>query len=135
MMTYSRMYDSPYSSLRSMPKQPIVYPEDIQCVSDPDHNNVGGIYISNLEAAQNPKTLSRYNIKAVITAANGATLNHSRTDIPHYKYIPGEDHENYDLSRYFDEAVKFIDEHLSKTNVKSCLFRCWFTAWLEYHVQ
>lgn len=70
---------------------PTVYPEDIQCVLDPV-DSVGGIYISNLEAAQNARTLQRYGIKAVITAANGACLNHSRVDVPYYKYIPGEDH-------------------------------------------
>jgi len=56
---------------------PQVYREDIECVRDPVAG-VGGIYISNLEAAQNLRTLNRYSIKAVVTAANGAYLNHSR---------------------------------------------------------
>ena len=57
---------------------PEVYPEDIECVRDPV-GGAGGIYISNLEAAQNLRTLGRHGIKAVITAANGAYLNHSRS--------------------------------------------------------
>lgn len=109
MSAYSRFYEAPYSAIRVGLKPQTVYPEDIQCVHDPNENNVGGIYISNLEAAQNPKTLNRHAIKAVITAASGATLNHSRSDVPHYKYIPGEDHERFDLARYFEEAVKFIE--------------------------
>lgn len=113
---YSRFYEAPYSSMRTTMK-PHVYPEDIQCVLDPNQNNVGGIFISNLEAAQNPRTLSKHGIKAIITAASGATLNHSRTEVPYYKYIPGEDHERYDLSRYFDESVKFLEDHLPKSNV------------------
>lgn len=80
---------------------------------------VGGIYISNLEAAQNLKTLGRFGIKAVITAANGAYLNHSRSLLPYYKYIPGEDHESYDLARYFEESVKFMEDNLKRTNVTS----------------
>jgi hypothetical protein len=71
-------------------------------------SGVGGIYISNLEAAQNLKTLNRLGIKAVITAASGACLGHSRSDIPYYKYIPGEDHENYNLARYFEDSVQFL---------------------------
>jgi len=78
MSAYSRFYEAPYSALRTSLKPQTVYPEDIQCIQDPNQNNVGGIYISNLEAAQNLRTLNRYNIKAVLTAASGATLNHSR---------------------------------------------------------
>lgn len=115
---YSRFYEAPYAALRTSLKPQTVYPEDIQCIQDPNQNNVGGIYISNLEAAQNPRTLSRHGIKAVITAANGAVLNHNRADVPHYKYIPGEDHERYDLSRYFEESVRFLEEHLPKSNVR-----------------
>ena len=32
--------------------------EDIQCIIEP-HQGVGGIYISNIEAASNPRTLAR----------------------------------------------------------------------------
>jgi len=92
MSVYSRFYEAPYSALRTSLKPQTVYPEDIQCIQDPNQENTGGIYISNLEAAQNPRTLSRHSIKAVITAASGATLNHNRSEVPHYKYIPGEDH-------------------------------------------
>lgn len=80
---------------------------------------VGGIYISNIEAAQNLRTLARHNIKAVLTAANGAYLNHSRAELPYYKYIPGEDRESYDLAKYFEESVRFLEENLKRTNVRS----------------
>lgn len=35
-----------------------VYPEDIECVMDPVGGK-GGVFIGNLESAENPKTLSR----------------------------------------------------------------------------
>lgn len=37
------------------------FPEDIQCVLDPI-NGKGGIYISNVEAAQNIHTLKKHGI-------------------------------------------------------------------------
>lgn len=37
---------------------PKVFPEDIQCIVDPSIGNKGGIYISNIEVAENPRTLS-----------------------------------------------------------------------------
>jgi protein-tyrosine phosphatase len=76
-----------------------------------------GEYISNFEAAQNLRTLNRLGIKEIITAANGACLGHSRRDIPHYEYIPGEDHENYDLAKYLQSSVRFFKENLKRTNV------------------
>ena len=89
----------------------MVYPEDIECVLD-SNNGAGGIFIGNLEASQNLMTLKRHGIKAVLTAASGACLNHPKTEVPLYKYIPGEDHERFDLSVYFEECVQFIDSAL-----------------------
>lgn len=77
-----------YMRMPSPAKKIDKYPEDIECVRDPK-NGVGGIFISNLEAAQNTKTLARFGIKAVVTAASGAHLGHNSKDVPHYKYVPG----------------------------------------------
>ena len=44
----------------------------------------------------------------MLTAAKDIHLNHSKKDIPHYLYIPGEDHERFDLSIYFDRSADFI---------------------------
>lgn len=49
------------------------YPEDIECIFSPIQG-VGGIYISNIDAASNINTLNKYNIKAVITACRGYIL-------------------------------------------------------------
>lgn len=70
---------------------PTVYPEDIQCIIDPI-NGRGGIFISNVEAAQNPLTLKKHGIKAVLTAAISIDLKHTKEDVPFYKKVPGEDH-------------------------------------------
>jgi len=68
-----------------LPNGKIVYPEDIECVHEPT-NGKGGIYVGNLEAAENLQTLKstfftnlEFGIKAVLTAAKGVFLNHSKT--------------------------------------------------------
>lgn len=58
-----------------------------------------------------------HKIKAVLTAARDIYLNHPQTEIPHYLYIPGEDHERFNLSIYFDKSADFIDKVLKETNV------------------
>lgn len=42
---------------------------------------------------------------------------HPTSLVPHYKYIPGEDKETFNISLHFDECVEFIREALEKTNV------------------
>ena len=53
----------------------------------------------------------------MLTAAKDIFLDHPKTDIPHYLYIPGEDHERFNLSVYFDRCADFIDKVLKETNV------------------
>ena len=68
-----------------LPNGTMVYPEDIECVHEP-MNGKGGIFVGNLEAAQNLNTLKstflpnvENGIKAVLTAAKGVFLNHPKT--------------------------------------------------------
>lgn len=60
---------------------------------------------------------SGHGIGAVLTAAKDIKLSHPKSSIPHYLYIPGVDHERFDLSQYFDEAIQFIDRSLKDTNI------------------
>lgn len=68
-----------------LPNGKIVYPEDIECVHEPT-NGKGGIYVGNLQAAENLQTLKsiifiylEHGIKAILTAAKGIFLNHPKT--------------------------------------------------------
>lgn len=104
--------------MHKLPNDNIVYPEDIECVHDPV-NGKGGIYIGNLEAAQNLQTLKsnkfinvENGIKAVLTAAKGVFLNHCKNEVPFQLYIPGEDHERFDISKYFNQSITFIRDAL-----------------------
>jgi hypothetical protein len=74
------------------------YPEDIQCVypsSDPER---GAIYVSNVEAASNFKTLSsnqnnnaEFNIKAVMTCAKGYDKDVPKSKLDMFEYFPFDD--------------------------------------------
>ena len=52
-----------------------------------------------------------------MTAAKDISLKHPKNEIPDYLHIPGEDHERFDLSRYFDKSIDFIKTSLGKTNI------------------
>jgi protein-tyrosine phosphatase len=84
----------------------------------------GSIYISNFAAASDlPLLQSKIlyiigkNIKAVLSVARSGLLHHRKEDIPHYLYIPAEDHEDYELSKYFSQTYEFIENARKETNV------------------
>ena len=56
-------------------------------------------------------------IKAILTAAKGIELTHSKTNVPYYLMIPGEDREDFDMMRYFPQAINFIRNALTTTNI------------------
>jgi dual specificity phosphatase 12 len=66
---------------------PIKYREDIECIVNPV-NDIGGIYVGNLEAAENLNTLKQLNIKAMLTAAVGVYISHPKTHVNSTKYVP-----------------------------------------------
>lgn len=77
------------------PNGQMVYAEDIDCVMD-SMQGKGGIFIGNLEAAQNPVTLKsnpililEHSIGGVLTSAKGVTVDHDKSVVPHHLYIPG----------------------------------------------
>ena len=113
----------PIAEMYKGPNGQIVYQQDIECVKDSVQGK-GGIFIGNLQASQNLNTLkssfhfiSEHSIKSVLTSAKGVFLNHPKQDVPHHLYIPGEDHERFDLSKYFDQAADWIKQKLEESNV------------------
>ncbi len=56
-------------------------------------------------------------IKALLTAAKGIEIGHPRQEIPYTLYVPADDHESFDISRYFNQAAGFINDCLQKTNI------------------
>ena len=57
------------------------------------------------------------NIGGLLTACKGVHIVHPLTDVPHYLYIPGDDHEKYDLSVHFEKSIQFIRNILKETNI------------------
>lgn len=56
-------------------------------------------------------------IKAVLTAAKGVELGHPKSDVPYTLYVPANDHESCDISKYFHQAANFINDCLERTNI------------------
>lgn len=53
----------------------------------------------------------------MLTACKNVHIRHPKEHVPYCLYIPGEDHENYDLSVHFDSAISFIHQARRETNV------------------
>lgn len=53
-----------------------------------------------------------HGIRAILTAAKGVDLTHSKSDIPFYLQVPGEDRDGFDMTRYFAQGVNFIKDAL-----------------------
>lgn len=56
-------------------------------------------------------------MRAVVSAAKGAFLNHSEDDLPSYLFIPAEDADHFDLQQYFNKSSSFIERNIAHTNV------------------
>jgi len=104
------MYRNFYAPSKFNPgmTMPEKFPEDIECVIKSNNENYGSVYISNVEAAQNPNTLRsiincyvEHKIRSVLTCAKGHSVSHSSQILDHYKYIPALDHEGYELTPHF----------------------------------
>lgn len=53
----------------------------------------------------------------MLTAAKDIQLRHPKSSIPYHLHIPGEDHERFDLSKYFNRSIDFIASSLKETNI------------------
>jgi protein-tyrosine phosphatase len=56
-------------------------------------------------------------IAAVVSAAKGYILKHDPSVLSWYLYLPADDHESFNIAKYFDESFNFIDKFIKETNV------------------
>lgn len=84
----------------------------------------GSIYISNYAAAEDIALLNSIitymlgkGIKAIVSVAKSGLLHHKREDIPHYLYLPAQDHEEYEIYKFFNQTYDFIEQSRKDTNV------------------
>jgi protein-tyrosine phosphatase len=57
------------------------------------------------------------NIKAIVSVARSGHLHHSKEQIPHYLYIPAQDHEEYEIYKHFNQTFDFIEQARKESNV------------------
>jgi protein-tyrosine phosphatase len=84
----------------------------------------GSIYISNFAAAQDIHLLQSKvwinlgkGIKAILSVARSGLLHHSKEDVPYYLYLPAQDHEDYEIYKFFNQTYDFINQSRKHTNV------------------
>lgn len=56
-------------------------------------------------------------IRAVVSAARGHVLKHPETVLPWYLYLPADDHESFNIAKFFEESYSFLEKFLLRTNV------------------
>ncbi|CAD8177869.1 unnamed protein product [Paramecium pentaurelia] len=76
-------------------------------------NGVGGIYLGNIDAAQNPDNLIKYQIGAVLSVIDYQVQIKGVQKI----WIMAEDTDDFPLYKYYDQSIKFIDIQTLRTNV------------------
>ncbi|CAD8081648.1 unnamed protein product [Paramecium primaurelia] len=76
-------------------------------------NGVGGIYLGNIDAAQNPDNLIKYQIGAVLSVIDYQVQIKGVQKI----WIMAEDSDDFPLYKYYDQSIKFIDIQTLRTNV------------------
>lgn len=88
----------------------------MDCILEPI-NGKGGVYVGSIQAAENLRELQKNSIRAVLCVAANVKISYTSKEIDAYKVIPAEDTESYDLAKFFEESIAFIDENREKTNV------------------
>ncbi|EGR30525.1 hypothetical protein IMG5_129780, partial [Ichthyophthirius multifiliis] len=88
----------------------------MNCIIEPQ-NGIGGLYLGNLEAAQNLDLLKKHNIGAVLTVAARSGVRYTKTQMPQHEIIWAEDIESYNLSRHFDKMLEFMHNNMKTTNI------------------
>ena len=82
----------------------------------PPEEDKGALILGDMTAAFNSKDLKKKGVNSVLTVAARLGISYKRNDLSH-KVYPALDSETYDLSKYFEDSFKFIDEALKNGGV------------------
>ncbi|CAD8057813.1 unnamed protein product [Paramecium sonneborni] len=105
------------NSVKYVPSVPkIVDPEPITCIIEPSEDE-GGLYLGNLEAANNIDLLRKMKIRAVLTASQETAIKYQEHVVHFHEIIMAHDKADYDIIQHFEQAYEFIDRHRKYTNV------------------
>jgi hypothetical protein len=72
------------------------------------NNRLGALYLGNVAAANDTKTLVSKDIPCVLTVAGNCALVYTKDKVPFHKVIPASDTPEYKLERYFEECFDWI---------------------------
>ena len=89
----------------------------ISCIINNADTTKGSLYLGDIFGAQDTKTLSKLGIKAVLTCAASTDLKYPPQIVPHHMIIPAQDTPSYNLGRFFNKGIAFIQKHIQHTNV------------------
>ena len=90
--------------------------KSVDCILEPVDGK-GGLYLGNINAAEDVATLLRMNIRAVLTVASASYLSYDKKDIPSHRIIPAEDFESFNLAAYFTDGTEYLEQKLGTSNV------------------
>ncbi|EAR96381.1 dual specificity phosphatase domain protein (macronuclear) [Tetrahymena thermophila SB210] len=91
----------------------------IQIISEiipPNNFGKGGLYLGRVHMVEREKQIQQMKIGAILSIIDTPVEIHPKRKIKH-KFIQMEDEPEKDLSKFFDEANKFISDNLLHTNV------------------
>ena len=90
--------------------------DPMNCIIDPQGSK-GGLYLGNIDAAENITLLKQHSIGAVLTVAARTGVTYHKHQIHTHEVIKADDVETFELRVHFAKIIGFIEEHLKKTNV------------------
>lgn len=108
------------TSFSTYPMSNYIQEDIINNILEPSEE-LGGVYIGNLDAASSYEVLEQYNIKSVLTVAAQTGLKYDESIIFNHEVILADDNPYFDLHKYFMRMCNFID-HARKSG--SVLVHC-----------
>jgi len=88
----------------------------ISCILPPT-DDLGGLYLGNIDSASSMEILRTNKIKAVLTVAARTGLNYSSDQIANHEIISIDDAPYEDLKKYWNKTYQFIETNRKYGNV------------------
>jgi len=82
----------------------------IDCILDPS-GKLGGLFLGNYEAAEDPETYKKNNIKYVLTCAGHLDINYPKGLVDKYLILDAEDEPTFNMKEHFEKSIDFIEKY------------------------
>eukprot|EP01017_Pseudomicrothorax_dubius_P002044 TRINITY_DN0_c77_g1_i1.p1 TRINITY_DN0_c77_g1~~TRINITY_DN0_c77_g1_i1.p1 ORF type:complete len:235 (+),score=25.34 TRINITY_DN0_c77_g1_i1:59-763(+) len=84
--------------------------DNICCILEPTED-MGGLFLGNMVAAQDFKLMAQYQIGAVLSIAQETRISYPYSLVTAHKVVFAFDDDAFDLTRHFQECIDFINEN------------------------